>query len=299
MTKGKKKKITGKDAVFNVLNYTSMLILMFVCIYPLYYVFIYSISDADMASKGLTFLPKGVTLENYKRVLALDGIPSALWVSVARTVVGAALTTICSAFVGYLFTKPMYFRKFFYRMLVITMYVNAGVIPYYMFMKTYGLLNTFWVYVIPTAVGAYDIILCKTFIENLPPSLEESARLDGAGYMTVFLKIVLPLSKAIVASIVVFSAVGQWNSWTDNYMYVNNEKLNTLQLILYNFLNESTRLAKMVEELGDYSMMERYNFTPMAVRMTITMLVVTPILCVYPFMQKYCVKGVMIGAVKG
>lgn len=293
------KKTNWGDRVFNVINHLVMLFLMFICIYPLYYVFIYSISDADLASKGLIFLPKGITLENFKRVLVLEGIFPAFGVSVARTVVGSFLTTLCSAFLGYLFTKPMYFRKFFYRMLVVTMYLSGGVIPTYMIMKTYGLLNTFWIYVIPTAVGAYNIILAKTFIENLPASLEESAKLDGAGHMTVFLRIVLPLSKAIVASIVVFSAVGQWNSWTDNYMYVNNEKLNTSQLILYNFLNESSRLAKIIQETGDYEMMERYNFTPMAVRMTITILVVAPILCIYPFMQRYFVKGIMIGAVKG
>ena len=123
--------------------------------------------------------------------------------------------------------------------------------------------------------------------------------MDGAGETTVFMKIVMPLSKAIIASITVFSSVGQWNAWTDNYMYNTDEKLNTLQLILYNYLNENTRLQKIIEETGDMSMMEGFQFTPMSVRMTITMLTMIPILCVYPYMQKHFVKGVMIGAVKG
>lgn len=294
-----KKKMKTGDIVFNICNYTIMFLLLFICVYPFYYIFIYSLSDPMLSASGLTFYPKGLTLENFARVMELEGIFKALGVSIARTVIGTALNVMTSMFLGYLFTKPMYFRKFFYRLVVVTMYVSGGVIPTYLIFRFYGLTNTFWVYVIPTAVSAYNIILCKTFIENLPISLEESARLDGAGYVTVFMKIVLPLSKAIMASIVVFGAVSQWNSWTDNYIYNTDERLNTLQLILYNFLNEATRLAKILEETGDMSMMTGFQLTPMSIRMTVTMLVMIPILCIYPFMQKHFVKGVMIGAVKG
>lgn len=294
-----KKKTSVNDTIFNIVNYTVMFLLLFICVYPFWYIFIYSISDPSLASQGLTVLPKGLTLKNFKEVLGLDGIFPALGISVARTLIGTVVHVICVMFLGYLFTKPMYFRKFFYRMLVITMYLSGGIIPTYMVYKMYGLTNSFWVYIIPSAVSAYNVILCKTFVESLPISLEESARLDGAGYLTIFGKIVLPLSKAIVATIVVFSAVGQWNSWMDNYIYNTNEKFDTLQLILYNYLNESTRLAKIIQQTGDLSLMQGYQFTPMSIRMTITMLVMIPILCVYPFMQKHFVKGVMIGAVKG
>lgn len=295
----KKRKVNINDVIFNIVNYTIMFFLLFVCVYPFWYIFIYSISDPTLASRGLTFLPKGITLENFEQVLDLKGIWPALGISVARTVLGTVVHVICVMFLGYLFTKPMYFRKFFYRMLVITMYLSGGVIPTFLVFKMYGLTNSFWVYIIPGAVGAYNVILCKTFIENLPISLEESARLDGAGYLTIFAKIVLPLSKAIVATITVFASVGQWNSWMDNYIYNTNEKYDTIQLILYNYLNESTRLAKIIAETGDMSLMEGYQFTPMSIRMTITMLVMIPILCVYPFMQKHFVKGVMVGAIKG
>ena len=276
-----KKKKNINDVIFNIVNYTVMFLLLFVCVYPFWYIFIYSISDPQLASRGIYFLPKGLTLENFKTVLGLKDIMPALGVSVARTVIGTLIHVMCSMFLGYLFTRPMYFRKFFYRMLIITMYLSGGVIPTYLVYLKYGLTNTFWVYVIPGAIGAYNIILCKTFIENLPVSLEESARLDGAGEITVF------------------SSVGQWNAWTDNYMYNTDERLNTLQLILYNYLNENTRLQKIIAETGDASMMEGFQFTPMTVRMTITMLTMIPILCVYPYMQKHFVKGVMIGAVKG
>lgn len=294
----KYKKSVG-DVIFDIVNYTIMLALLFVCVYPFWYVFIYSISDPVKATHGITFLPVDVTLQNYKEVLALKDIFPALGVSIARTVIGTVIHVVVSMFLGYLFTKPMYGRKFFYRMLVITMYVSGGVIPTYLVYMWYGLTNTFWVYVIPGAVGAYNIILCKTFVENLPESLEESARLDGAGYMTIFAKIVMPLSKAIIATITVFSCVGQWNAWTDNHIYNVDERLNTLQYILWKYLTESQRLAEIIKETGDMSMMEDFQFTPMAVRMTITMLVMIPILCVYPYMQKHFVKGVMVGAIKG
>ncbi len=294
-----KRKIDLKNASFNVINYIIMLLLVFICVYPFYYIFIYSISDPTLAASGITFFPKGLTLENYKKVLELDGILPALGMSVSRTLLGTFITTLISAFLGYLFTKQLYCRKFFYRMLVVTMYVSGGLIPTYMVYKYYNLLNTFWIYVIPSAVSAYYIILTKTFIENLPASLEESAKLDGAGYLTVFTKIVLPLSKPIIATIVVFEAVGQWNRWTDNYIYNTKESLNTLQLLLYNYLNESTRLAKILEETNDYNLAAGTQFTPMSIRMTITMLVIIPILCVYPYMQKYFVKGIMVGAIKG
>ncbi len=294
-----KKKMKTGDIVFNICNYTIMFLLLFICVYPFYYIFIYSISDPELAAKGLTFYPKGLTLDNLNEVMKLKGIFPAFGVSVARTVIGTALNVMTSMFLGYLFTKPMYLRKFFYRMVVVTMYVGGGVIPTYLIFRFYGLTNSFWVYIIPTAVTAYNIILCKTFIENLPESLEESARLDGAGYVTVFIKIVLPLSKAIMASITVFGAVSQWNSWTDNYIYNTDERLNTLQLILYNFLKEATILAQILEESTNANVVTGFQLTPMSIRMTVTMLVMIPILCIYPFMQKYFVKGVMIGAVKG
>lgn len=287
------------DRFFIIVNCILMFLLTFVCIYPFYYIIIYSISDPSLASRGLSFLPKGVTLENFRKVMELKGVFPALGVSISRTVIGTFISTMVVTFLGYLFTKPMYFRKFFYRMLVVTMYVSGGIIPTYIIYTKYNLTNTFWVYVIPTAMSAYNVILTKTFIENLPPSLEESARLDGAGHIRIFWKIVMPLSKAIISTIIVFDAVSQWNSWTDNYIYNVDEKLNTLQLLLYNYLNETQQLMKMIEAAGDYNELIGFKFTPMSIRMTITVIVMIPIFCVYPYMQKYFVKGVMIGAVKG
>ena len=208
----------------------------------------------------------------------------------------------CS-FLGYLFTKnEMPARKWVYRFLILTMYINGGMISTFIVIKSYGLLNNFWVYILPLLVSAYNIVLIKTYVEQLPQSLEESARLDGAGYIKVFTAIILPLSKPIIATVAVFVAVGQWNSWFDNHIYTRGaESLTTLQYLLYNYLNEAQRLADQIKNSvngGDISQMMS-NISSKGIRMTITVLASLPIFMIYPFMQKHFVKGIMVGAVKG
>jgi ABC-type glycerol-3-phosphate transport system permease component len=178
------------------------------------------------------------------------------------------------------------------------MYFNAGLIPYYLTIKMYHLNQSFLLYVIPGAVSAYYVILIKTFIEQLPPSLEESAKLDGAGFFRIFMKIIFPLSMPIVATIAIFSAVAQWNSWIDNFLFSTNPKLKTLQLTLYEYLTQTNRIAQATMQERNSGQAVR-ELTPAAVRMTITMVVTLPIIFVYPFLQKYFVKGLMLGAIKG
>lgn len=287
------------DKVFNVVDCILLFLFFLICIYPFYYVLIYSLSTPSLANKGITFLPAGFTFYNYACVFKLEGVFSAFVVSVLRTVIGTAITIVCCSLFAYLVSKRiMYFRKFIYRFLVVTMYFNSGLIPWYLAMKYYHLDNNFLLYVVPTAVSAYYIVLLKTFIEQLPPSLEESAKLDGAGYLRIFWSIILPLSKPIVATIAVFSAVGQWNSWFDNYILVQNDSLNTLQLILYNYLNQANTIANSTS-IEDKARGIATVMTPQSIRMTITMVVTLPIMLVYPFMQRYFVKGIMLGAVKG
>jgi putative aldouronate transport system permease protein len=287
-----------KAILFSAVTYTLMTVLMFLCFYPFYYVFIYSISDPSAAQKGITILPKGVTLYNYLRVLKLEGIFRSFLISLSRTVSGTAITVLACSFFAYLVTKNMYGRKIIYRFVIITMYLNSGLIPWYLTLKAYHMTNTFWVYIIPSAISAYYIVLLKTFIENLPISLEESAKLDGAGYITVFAKIVFPLSKPILATITVFSAVAQWNNWFDNYILVQSKQLETLQLMLYNYLNQASQLSQMSTSSLQHGAAAS-ALTAQSIRMTITMVATLPILFVYPWMQKYFVKGIMLGAVKG
>lgn len=290
--------------IFNVFNYGFLGLLAFICLYPFWYILMYSISDPLQASTGVTVWLKDFTLFNYEKVFHLQGIYSAFLVSVARTVIGTFCTVLACSFLGYLFSKrEMPARVFLYRMLIITMYISGGLIPHYLTINAYGLDNTFWVYIVPGIVSAYNVILVKTFVEQLPDSLEESAKIEGAGYLTIFTRIILPLSGPIVATIAIFSAVGHWNNWMDNYLFVNKENLQTLQYTLYKFLQESTELAKRLE-VGDPSVLNEMAeqgpiLTPKSVRMTITFITILPIFLLYPFMQKYFTKGIMIGAVKG
>lgn len=302
----KKNKIKSSKSriAFQIFNYALMLLITFICIYPFWYIVIYTFSEESLVmTNPPIFLPRGFSLENYKNILEISGFFQAFFVSVLRTIVGTLASVIACSFLGYLFTKEeMPGRKFWYRFLIVTMYISGGMIASYIVMKSYGLLNSFWVYILPMTVSAYNVVLIKTYVEQLPASLEESARLDGAGYFTVFTKIILPLSKPIIATVAVFVAVGHWNSWFDNHIYTRgNEALTTLQYLLYNYLNEAQRLADQLKSASGIASMSQMQtmISPKGIRMTITVLASVPIFMVYPFMQKYFVKGIMVGAVKG
>lgn len=285
--------------IANFFIYLFCILLLIACVYPFYYVLIYSLSEPKQAPGRVFFWPVGFNINTYLGIFKLNDIPQAFMVSVLRAVTGTVLTIGCSSFFAYLVTKEeMRFRKVLYRVVVISMYINAGLIPWYLTMKAYGLQNNFLLYILPGAVTAYYVILIKTYIESLPKELEESATIDGAGTFRTFRSIIFPLSKPIVATVGVYSLVGQWNQWTDNYFLVSNEKLQTLQMVLYNYLNQANRFNKMAGSSVDPNALVNM-ITPTAVKMCITVIAVVPILFVYPFLQRYFVKGIMIGAVKG
>ena len=285
--------------VADVCIYIVLAIFTLMCVYPFYYIIIYSISDANQAASGLYLLPKGFSLETFRGIFRLNDIPQAMLISVSRSILGALIAIIGSSFFGYLVTNSkMIARKFIYRLVVLTMYLNAGLIPWYMTMKAYGLQNNYLLYILPGLVTAYYVILIKTYIESLPKELEESALIDGAGIFTRYFKIIMPLSKPIIATIAVYAIVGQWNAWTDNYFLVSDSKLQTLQMILYNYLNQANRFQQMSSSAMDSSAAVSM-ITPTSVKMCVTVVVVIPIMCVYPFLQRYFVKGIMMGAVKG
>ncbi len=291
------------DIVFNIINYTVFALITLACVFPFYYLFINTISSNEAVRLGqIQLYPKGIHFQNYVEVLKIPGIVDALFVSVARTVLGTVWTVGGSAILGYLVTKQeMWLRKVWYRLIVITMYFSAGLIPWYMNLRMLGFLDNFWVYVIPGLVSPYNVILVKTFIEGLPPALEESATLDGAGYMRVFFSVIMPLITPILATLCIFSAVGQWNSFTDTMMLMPSGKYYTLQFLLYKYQNEASSLAALVRNTQDSSSLANVatKQTALSVRMTVAMVATFPILLVYPFFQRYFVKGIMIGAVKG
>jgi len=301
--KRNKVKLSKWDIIFNVFNYTLFILLTIACVFPFYYLFINTISSNELVRLGrIQLYPQQIHFENYIQVFKLAGIADALLVSVARTVLGTAWTVGGCAFLGYLVTKrEMWLRTLWYRLIIITMYFNAGLIPWYMNLRMLGFIDNFWVYVIPGLVSPFNVILVKTFIEGLPVSLEESAMLDGAGYLRLFASVVVPLILPILATLCIFSAVGQWNSFTDTMMLMPGGKYNTLQYLLYKYQHEAQSLAALVRATQSTSAVANLAIkqTALSVQMTVAMVVVFPILLVYPFFQRYFVKGILIGAVKG
>lgn len=298
-----KHKYTGKDILFYICDYTFFIIFTISCIFPFYYIFINTISDAKLVNSGsINFIPQGLNIQNYLALRNVSDLGNALFVSIARTILGTALMVLASAFVGYLVTKQeMWGRKFFYRFLVITMYFNAGLIPWYLNMQMLGLTNSFAAYIIPGIVAPYNIILVKTYIESIPKELEESAFMDGASFFTVFRKIIWPLSTPILATIAIFGAVGNWNSFQDSLILMSDSPgLYTLQHRLYIYLNTSSNIAAVMNKpgAGNSTVLDFAN-NGLLIKYTISMVSVIPILLVYPFMQRYFEEGIMLGAVKG
>lgn len=301
----KKNKIqyTPADIVFNVFNYLFFGAFTISCIFPFYYLFINTISSNEFVNKGaVTFIPRGLTIQNYISLGNVNDFWNSVVITIVRTVLATALMVFASAFAGYLVTKKeMWHRKLWYRFLVITMYFNAGLIPWYMNMQMLGLTNTFAAYIIPGIVSPYNIILVKTYIESIPGEIEESALIDGASYWTVFHKIIFPLSKPILATIAIFGAVGNWNSFQDSLILnANSPELYTLQHRLYIYLNSSSNLGALANSVtaSDSSILAS-QASSKVIQYTISMVTIIPILCVYPFMQRYFEKGLMLGAVKG
>lgn len=296
-------KRTAKDHTIDIIIAIIFGVFTIICIFPFYYIFINTISDNSMVTTGrISLIPHGIHFQNYLKVLSLEALPGATLVSLGRTVLGTIFTLICASFPAYCFTRNEYWhRKFFYRFIIITMYFGAGVIPTFLTYKALGIYNTFWVYVLPCIVTPFNLILVKTYMESLPQSLEESAEIDGAGYLKRFTSIVIPLSKPIMATIAVFSAVGQWNNWMDTVLYTKAKSLQTLQYVLYQYLKEANTLAEIARDNPDVmaNMNPATMLSPLTIKYTVCIVTILPILLVYPFFQKYFVKGVMIGAVKG
>lgn len=292
------------DMSIGVITYVVFAIFTFICIYPFYYIFINTISSNKLSEKGvINFIPQQIHFQNYIDAMKIPGLANAAMISIGRTVIGTLLTVMVTAFLGYMFTREsMWHRKLWYRYVVITMYFNAGIIPWYLTMRNLHLTNNFWGYILPGIVSPFYIILTKTFVESIPIELQQAAEIDGAGTIKVFLKIILPVIKPIMATVAIFTAVGQWNAFQDTLLLMTDEKLYSLQFVLYQYINQANSLKMLVNSSGSGAGMAQglANVqTATSIRMTVTILVVAPILFIYPIFQRYFVKGMMIGAVKG
>ncbi|MFW6678532.1 carbohydrate ABC transporter permease [Lacrimispora sp. AGF001] len=304
IVKKHKRKRSLEDYVIDTITCIVYLFFTFICVYPFYYIFINTISANNLSERGkVLFWPIGIHFNNYISVLKIPGLFSALKISVARTVIGTIVTVFIAAFLGYMFTKEsMWKRKFWYRFVVATMYFNAGIIPWYITMRNLHLTNNFWGYILPLAVSPFYIVLCKTFVESIPGELQDAAEIDGAGTLKIFFQIITPLIKPILATVAIFTAVNQWNAFQDTLLLVTDKRLYTLQFTLYQYINQASSLKSLANSNASSAQMAAslaHSQTSTSIRMTVTIVVVAPIILIYPIFQKFFVKGIMIGAVKG
>ncbi|PLS01085.1 carbohydrate ABC transporter permease [Neobacillus cucumis] len=292
------------DYIFDIFNYTFMIFLCIVMLYPFINQMAVSLNDANDSIKGGIFLwPREFTWSNYKYVFGEASIFHAFMISVLRTLIGTLTSVLGTAMVAYTISrKDFVFKKFVTIAFVLTMYFNGGLIPNYLLIKELNLLDSFWVYIIPGIIGVFNLIVIRSFIEGIPESLFESAKIDGAGDFTTFLKIVLPLSLPVLATVSLFVAVGQWNSWFDVFLYNSSTpELSTLQYELMRILQNSnaSMSGKTAADAFASSNSNANTVTPTSIRATMTIIASLPIIMVYPFLQKYFVKGLTLGGVKG
>ena len=293
------------DRIISVLTYFVYAIFAFVCAYPLYYIIINSISSNTLSERGkVLFWPMEIHFKNYERMANIPGLLDAAKISVLRTIIGTILTVMIAAFLGYMFTREtMWKRKLWFRFVAVTMYFNAGIIPWVLCMRNLGLANNFWGYIFPMIVQPFYIILCKTYCESVPRELQEAAEIDGAGTLRVFWQIMLPVIKPILATIAIFAAVNQWNSFQDNLLLMTNRPdLNTLQYVLWQYITQANSLKALISNTTNSSAIIaglQTAATATSIRMSVTVIVVLPVMLIYPFFQRYFTKGIMIGAVKG
>lgn len=296
----RKIKRNAEDWIMDSVIFVVMILVLVVTIYPFWNVIIQAFNAAgDTARGGLWLFPRLFTLQNFKELLSDSGWGNAIFVSVARTVVGTVLGVSVTGIVAFAMSQTdLLFRNMYYRIFMFTMYFGGGIIPFYILLKTIHMNNTFWVYVIPGCLSVYNMLIMINFYQSIPKSLYESAQLDGATYMQIFVKITVPLSKACVATIALYNAVGQWNAWMDTAYYTTSENLKTMSMKMMEIINLSAITVEKGDTMTAGAVASALQATPRSLQAASMVLAVTPILCVYPFVQKYFVKGVMIGSVK-
>ena len=300
MVNMKLRKKSKGDIIFNIILAIFMILFVIVTLYPILNTLAISFNDGiDSVRGGIYLWPRIFTLKNYETVLSNPNLKQAAFISVSRTLIGTVLQVFLTAMLAYILSrKEFVFKKQLSFIYVLTMYVSGGMIPSYILIKELGLLNNCLVYILPGLVSAFNMIVIRTYINGLPESLVESAKIDGAGEFRIFLQIILPLCKPVLATVALFIAVGQWNSWFDSMLYCSaNSKLTTLQYELMKLLSSTTMqgggagTAEMMKNAGNI-------VTPTSIRAAITIVTALPIVCLYPFLQKYFVSGLTIGGVK-
>jgi putative aldouronate transport system permease protein len=295
-----------ENFIFHFLNTSFLIFLAFITLYPFWNTIAVSFNDAmDTLRGGINFLPRKLTFFNYKVIFQTGAIPHAFFVSVARTSINLVTSVFFTAMIAFALSRREFvLLKPFTFILILSMYINAGLIPTYFLIRRLGMVNSFWVYIIPGIVNAFNFVVMRTYIRSIPESIIESARIDGYGDFYIFIRIVFPLCLPVLATIGLFVAVGSWNSWFDTMIYNSGRvNLHTLQYKLMEYLQSSQAQSKTAADAGATALASAAGagsgmVTPMSIRAAITVIASVPILAIYPFMQRYFVVGLNVGGVK-
>lgn len=286
-----------EDRIINTVTAVLCILVLIVTVYPVYYCLIYSFNDGkDAAKQALYFWPRKFSLENYKIVFQNKAIYPAFIMTMLRSIVGTVLAVFCMAMAAYALSKDnLKGRKVYMIMGVITLYFSAGVVQSYLLYREMRLLDSFWVYILPNIFQFYYIILFISFFRELPAALEESAQMDGAGYFTILFKIIIPLSTPVIATVSLFVGVWHWNDWFHPAFFIQNESLMTLPAVLMRAMS----LAEAQQTLQKMIAVPSQSSTTMeSVRYAMLIVSILPVTIIYPFVQKFFLKGMMLGAVK-
>lgn len=288
---------TAGEAVFDAVNNVMMLIICFLTLYPIWYVLVHSFNDgADAMQGGIFWVPRVFSLDNYRAVFASSGIMTAMGVTVAKTLVGTVVHVFFTAMVAYAYSRRELIGRRFYMIVgTITLFFGGGLIPTYLLIRDLGLLDSFWVYIIPAMFSFFDLIIFVSFFRELPDALEEAAKMDGANDFKIFYSIVLPCSMPVVATIALFHGVYQWNDYFTGMIYINDTNLQPIQTFLYRVVAQSSSNQMMAAVPG----LAAQTVTSQSIKLATMVVTTLPIVLAYPFLQKYFVKGLMIGSIKG
>lgn len=289
------------DRVMVIFIYIFLALLSFTALYPFWNALVVSFNKGiDTSLGGVTFWPRAFTLENYKTILNDSRLLNGFFISILRTVVGTTTAILMTALLAYGMSKShLIGRKYYTIFFIITMYFSGGLIPTFLLNRTVGLMNTFWIFIIPVLISVYHMIIFRTFFKGLPVGLEESAQIDGCSNWGIFLRIVLPLSGPIIATLSLFTAVAHWNDWFVATIYITDEKLVPIQTFLRQTLNSNIATQTQVLDSASQALIEKTkSVTTKSLTMAMMMVATLPIILVYPFVQKYFVKGVLVGSMK-
>ena len=289
-----------RSTIFDYINVAIMVVMCFFVLYPIWYILVNSLNEGqDAVRGGIYWWPRIITLDNYRVVFYNKDILNAFIISIAKTVIGALTSVFFTAAVAYSLSKQELLGRKLYLMIgTITLFFSGGLIPNFLLIKSIGLYNNFWVYIIPSLFSFYPVIIFLAYYRQLPDGLEEAAKIDGANELYIFWKIILPLSMPIIATFLLFNGVAQWNDYFTPLIYTNGPKLQPVQLYLYRIIVQQTQVSTLSQFQANIPDSQK-TITPEAITLATMIVTTAPIVIIYPFLQKYFIKGMLVGSIKG